>query len=122
MEAKEAKDLTSAAKASKDKKKSDYDKLKEEEKQAIRNKLVESAQLVIDAAIKDIAANKEGTSYALPKMDPIVSGMDDKALDQLIALYTTPGTGNHKFAVTNSAGWLTFDWADAPAGNQAVKA
>ena len=120
MEAKEAKDLAKASKDAKDKKKSDYDKLKESEKKAIRDVLVPAAQAVIDAAIKDLAAKGE-TSYALPKMDPIVAGMDDKAIDQLMALYTTPGQGNHKFSVTNSAGWLTFDWADAP-GNQAVKA
>jgi len=110
MQAKEAKDLTKAAKDKKVKDKSDYDKLKEAEKQVIRDKLVAAAQPVIDAAIRALC-DREEERYSLPKVDPIVASMDDKAIDQLMALYTTPGTGNHKFSVTNDVGLLHFDWA-----------
>jgi hypothetical protein len=109
MEAKEAKDLTKAAKDKKDKKKSDYDKLKEAEKQTIRDALISKATAIIDQNIKD-AANGERYQYSIQKSDALLVDMDDTAITQLMAIYNTPGQGGMRFVCTDTNGSLYIDW------------
>lgn len=112
MQAKEAKDLTKAAKDKKVKDKDDYDKLSEAEKQVIRDELIAEAQPIIDNNIRDMA-NAGNDTYSITTSDPLLSKMDATAIAQLTTIYTTPGQGNKYFTVTSSGEWLVFGWVEA---------
>jgi len=108
MNAKEVRDAVKAAKAKKVKDKDDYDKLSESAKQVIRNAQIAAATPIIDLNITE-AATAGREQYTIPKSDALLSGMDDTAIAQIMAIYTVT-QGNDKIACTDVGGSLNIDW------------
>jgi hypothetical protein len=101
MNTKEARDLLNAAKAKKQKKKDDYEKLTEPEKQIIRDEQVAKAVEIIDRNIKD-AVNNGDSHIVVWKHDKLIADMDEQAIAQLFKVYEDAGQGNDEFVCTDN--------------------